>query len=169
MSIDIFSIIGLRNISDWLSDWISRYERGITNLVANGHVDFIAQYRLRENAPVKAGCIGYTSQSYLTRKNKEGEKRPTKAFENILGEFNNEFFANLGKFLPPGLEKQKVILGEIPNMFSLAPLSQKNSAPIRDLKAADGIFGAHYSQAKLYSALFDNIAEKLITNTGVQP
>lgn len=168
MSIDIFSIIGLRNISDWLTDWIARYERGISNLIENEHRDFIAEYSLRETVPIKHGCVGYTSQSYLTRKNKDGERRPTQAFDNILSQFDTEFSTNLGPFLPPTLNVSQVVLGEIPNMFSLAPLSQKNSAPIRDLKAGDGIFGAHYSQARVYSELFDKIAEKLVLNVGGQ-
>lgn len=165
MSIDIFSIIGLRNISDWLTQWMKRYERGIENLILNDQGGLLNKYPVRQSLPIRTGCIGYTTQSYATRKNKDGERRPTHAFENILNQFGEEFILNLGGFVPESV-KNSVVLGEIPNMFSLAPLAQKNSAPIRGLKASDGIFGAHYSQAKIYSDIFDKVSENLIMNTG---
>ena len=92
--------------------------------------------------------MGYTTQTYASRKNKSGEKRPTKAYDRILNKFDEEFISNLGGFLVPSCKDGKHILGEIPNMFSLVPIAQNNSSPIRDLKGSDGIFGAHYSQAK---------------------
>jgi cellulose biosynthesis protein BcsQ len=167
MSIDIFSIIGLRNISDWLSDWIRRYERGIENLIINQQKGLLEKYPVRRELAIKKGCIGYTTQSYATRKNKNGERRPTLAFENILSQFDLEFSANMGAFVSPGAENN-LVLGEIPNMFSLAPLAQKNSTPIRMLKASDGIFGAHYSQAKIYSAIFDEVSSNVMKNSGDQ-
>jgi cellulose biosynthesis protein BcsQ len=166
MSVDIFSIIGLRNISDWLTDWIARYERGISNLVLNGQINFLDKYPVRNSIPIKQGCIGYTTQSYATRKNKDGERRPIHAFEVILSQFSIEFYANLGKFIPDYIDRNNLVLGDIPNMFSLAPLAQKNSAPIRALKASDGIFGAHYSQAKHYSSIFDSMSRNVVKNTG---
>lgn len=165
MSIDIFSIIGLRNISDWLTQWIRRYERGVENLIQNDQEKLLDKYPVRRDLPIKSGCIGYTTQSYATRKNKDGEKRPTHAFENILNQFGEEFVLNLGNFMADSA-KDSLVLGEIPNMFSLAPLAQKNSSPIRALKASDGIFGAHYSQAKVYSEIFDSVSANLISNTG---
>jgi len=167
MSIDIFSIIGLRNISDWLTDWIRRYDRGVNNLIENGDKDVLTRHPIRKDLLIKNGCIGYTTQSYATRKNVDGERRPTQAFENILSRFDQEFSANLGGFVAPALNS-KLVLGEIPNMFSLAPLAQRNSAPIRALKASDGIFGAHYSQAALYSNIFDEVSKNVILNTGGQ-
>nr|WP_314631165.1 AAA family ATPase [uncultured Janthinobacterium sp.] len=165
MSIDIFSIIGLRNISDWLTDWIRRYERGIENLLHSGKELSLDKYPVRRDLPIKQGCIGYTTQSYATRKNVDGQRRTTQAFENILSRFSDEFMLNLGDFIHPSL-KTGLVLGEIPNMFSLAPLAQKNSVPIRGLKASDGIFGAHYSQAAMYSGIFDRVSENVIANTG---
>jgi hypothetical protein len=144
---------------------MKRYDRGVENLILNDQGGLLDKYPVRRGLPIRNGCIGYTTQSYATRKNKDGERRPTHAFENILNKFGEEFVLNLGEFVPDAI-KGSVILGEIPNMFSLAPLAQKNSAPIRGLKASDGIFGAHYSQAKIYSEIFDKVSENLIRNTG---
>lgn len=160
MSIDIFSIIGLRNISGWLVDWIRKYDRGINNLL-DTHPEFIEQYQISRAVRIQHGCLGYTSQAYHARRNRDGETRPTKAFEHILNLFEENFRQNLSQFRAPNVDAESMMLGVIPNMFSLAALAQQSSAPIRDLKANDGIFGAHYSQAKIYSSIFDKIARNI--------
>jgi len=47
-----------------------------------------------------------------------------------------------------------------------SPLAQSNAAPIRDLKSSDGIFGAHYSQSKEYSAIFDEVSKNVDVRAG---
>lgn len=121
MSIDIFSIIGLKNIREWIDDWSAKYQRGITNLEETRGGDVFARYPIETDIRILNGCLGYTTQSYASRKNKGGEKRPTKAYEKILDKFDEEFIANLGDFLAPSSECGNHILGQIPNMFSLAP------------------------------------------------
>ncbi len=165
MSIDIFSIVGLRNISRWLDDWIKKYDRGIANLVAINPV-FLKRYPVKQSVGILKGCLGYTSQAYHSRRNKDGDRRPTKAFESILNLFEQNFIQYLGEFSVDGLTARRLMLGVIPNMFSLAALAQQSSSPIRDLKASDGIFGAHYSQAKNYSEVFDSIAAQIVKNMG---
>lgn len=165
MSIDIFSIVGLRNISRWLDDWIKKYDRGIDNLKAV-NPSHLARYPIRQKVDILKGCLGYTSQAYHARRNKEGDRRPTKAFESILSLFEQNFIEYLGAFSVDGLKPNDLMLGVIPNMFSLAALAQQSSSPIRDLKAGDGIFGAHYSQAKNYSNIFDTIALQIVRNMG---
>ncbi|WP_345857793.1 ParA family protein [Shewanella algae] len=161
MSIDIFSIIGLKNIKSWLEDWSEKYLRGLSYFVMKRPED-CSRFKIKQKIDIQSGCLGYTTQTYASRKNKNGEKRPTQAYERILNQFDAEFVANLGEFLIPSCREGNHILGEIPNMFSLAPIAQSNSSPIRDLKGNDGIFGAHYSQAKEYAELFDKVAERLI-------
>ncbi|WP_207239422.1 ParA family protein [Pseudomonas sp. GW456-L15] len=165
MSIDIFSIIGLKNISGWLDDWMKKYDRGVTNL-AEVNAEYLRKYPIRQTVKIKQGCLGFTSQAYHARRNKDGEQRPTKAFESILSLFGLKFIEYLGGYCPASLQKNRLTLGVIPNMFSLAALAQQSSAPIRDLKASDGIFGAHYSQAKNYSIIFDSVAENIVRNMG---
>lgn len=168
MSIDIFSIIGLRNIKEWVDDWSAKYQRGITNLRETRGDSVFNTYPIETEVKILAGCLGYTSQTYASRKNKGGEKRPTKAYEKILDKFDEEFITNIGGFLAPLSKGRKHVLGQIPNMFSLVPIAQSNASPIRDLKASDGIFGAHYSQSKEYAAIFDMVSENIDANAGGQ-
>ncbi|MBY8289139.1 ParA family protein [Vibrio fluvialis] len=162
MSIDIFSIIGLKNIKSWLEDWSAKYTRGMSYFVEQRAQD-CERFLIKQKIDIQHGCLGYTTQTYASRKNRNGEKRPTQAYERILSQFDEEFLANLGGFLVPSCQGGNHILGQVPNMFSLAPIAQSNSSPIRDLKGSDGIFGAHYSQAKEYAGIFDSVAERLIS------
>ena len=165
MAIDIFSLIGLRNISEWLDEWTTKYERGIKNIIESPHSKYLSQFPISTSLQIKSGFIGYTTQTYIS-KIKKGVSRPVAAFEKIYRDFNENFDTYLGKFTKNNIEKESLVLGEIPNMYSLAPLSQSNSSPIRGLTSADGIFGAHYSQVEKYKNIFDSIAEKIISNTG---
>lgn len=164
MAIDIFSLIGLRNISEWLDAWINRYETGISNLLSGPQASISGNYTIKDSLNIKNGYIGYTTQSYISKTLSDGTKRPTAAFEKIRKKFDEDFKGYLGKYRKPSVSFENIVLGEIPNMFSLAPLAQHNSAPIRDLKNSDGIFGAHYSQAARFSDLFDKMSEKVIAN-----
>ncbi len=166
MSIDIFSIIGLKNIRNWIDDWSTKYQRGINNLQETRGCEVFDEYPIEAEVRILSGCLGYTTQTYASRRKKGGEKRPTKAYEKILNTFDDEFVSNLGAFLATPSKEGNHILGQIPNMFSLAPLAQSNSAPIRDLKSSDGIFGAHYSQSKEYAAIFDRVSENIDERCG---
>lgn len=165
MAIDVFSLIGLRNISEWLDSWINRYERGIDNLLSGPQSGIAGNYDIKTLLDIKTGYIGYTTQSYISKTTSDGTKRPTAAFEKIRKKFDEDFTGYLGRYKKPNVAYENIVLGEIPNMFSLAPLAQHSSAPIRDLKNSDGIFGAHYSQAARFSDLFDKMSEKVIANS----
>ncbi len=166
MSIDIFSIIGLRNIKEWVEDWSAKYNRGIVNLIETRGDASLEQFNIEKTIKILNGCLGYTTQTYASRKNRDGEKRPTAAYEKILNKFDEEFVKNIGSFLAPNSKNGNHVLGQIPNMFSLAAIAQNNSSPIRDLKSNDGIFGAHYSQSKEYAEIFDRVSSNIDKNSG---
>lgn len=161
MSIDVFSIIGLRNINSWFDGWFKKYNRGIQSLILDRGAEYLDRFNIKSSLNIDKGCLGYTSQSYSSRKNSDGEKRPTKAYESILAQFDDEFTKNLGEYFHHTTGNNHV-LGQIPNMFSIAPIAQKNCSPIRDLKSSDGIFGAHHSQAKEYAKIFDCISREIV-------
>jgi cellulose biosynthesis protein BcsQ len=168
MSIDIFSLIGLRNISEWINEWSDRYAIGVSNFKSGSYAQKAAQFDIKLSLSIKEGFIGYTTQAYIPTKTQlGGKKRPTKAFEKILSKFESEFDKDLGAFFKPGLPTEKLVLGQIPNMFGLAPLAQSSNAPVRSLKASDGVFGQHYYQVEKFMAIFDEIADNLIFNAGV--
>ncbi|MFS1876573.1 ParA family protein [Enterovibrio norvegicus] len=98
MSIDVFSIVGIRNINSWFGEWFKKYERGINSLTHDRGIEIYERYNIKKELTIKKGCLGYTSQSYTSRKNSNGVKRPTKAYESILTQFDEEFLSNLGSF-----------------------------------------------------------------------
>ncbi|TKD45694.1 ParA family protein [Azotobacter chroococcum] len=166
MGADIFSILGLRNISTWLHEWTAAYLRGLETCDRTSP-GASARFGLAVDLPILKGFAGYTVQAYIA-KFKQGEKRPTNAFERITSSFQSEVLANLRDFFPPSLTVDKTLLGEIPNMYSLIPLAQTASAPIIDLKSSDGLVGSHYIQAKRYVEILDTVTNALSCNIGLQ-
>lgn len=166
MGADVFSILGLRNISNWLRDWTAAYSRGVENceMTSPGAV---ARFGLATVLPILHGFAGYTVQAYIA-KFKQGEKRPTKAFERVTSNFAREVQENLEGYFVPGMEVEHALLGEIPNMYSLIPLAQTASAPIVDLRSSDGLVGSHYNQAKRYVDILSSVSTLLARNIGLE-
>jgi cellulose biosynthesis protein BcsQ len=162
MGADVFSILGLRNISSWLREWTDAYSRGVTNCERTSPGS-IARFNLATDLPILHGFAGYTVQAYIA-KFKKGEKRPTKAFERVTSSFASEVESNLAAFFVPGMTMQQSLLGEVPNMYSLVPLAQTANAPIIDLKSSDGLVGSHYNQAKRYVGILGGVAAALARN-----
>jgi cellulose biosynthesis protein BcsQ len=162
MSVDVFSIVGLRNIGSWLKDWVALYTSSVT-LCDKRSPGTIDEFKLRREPRIGKGYVGYTALAYIA-KYTGGERRPTAAFEKILSNFHPEINSNLGGFTPDSISSSELRLGEIPNMFSLVPLAQSASAPIFDLKAADGVRGAHYNQVEKYSEILEDVAAALLRN-----
>lgn len=166
MGADVFSILGLRNISSWLHEWTSAYLRGLETCERTSP-GASTRFNLAVDLPILKGFAGYTVQAYIA-KFKQGEKRPTKAFERITSSFQSEVLANLNDFFPQSLGNDDTLLGEIPNMYSLIPLAQTACAPIIDLKSSDGLVGSHYIQAKRYVEILDTVTDALSQNIGLQ-
>ena len=66
MGTDIFSILGIRNISDWLSGWIKLYEKSI-QLAEERFPNKIQSYGIENQLKIKKGYLGYTIQQYITK------------------------------------------------------------------------------------------------------
>jgi len=162
MGADIFSLIGLRNISDWLAQWIQLYKNGIDTCDRRFEGQ-IEKYPIKRNISIESGFVGYTIQAYIA-KSLQGKRRPTDAFERILSHFPDEIQKNLGKYIYPGVSAANIKLGEVPNMYSLIPLAQNASSPIGSLKPRDGIVGAHYLQVDKYQVILNNVASALAKN-----
>jgi cellulose biosynthesis protein BcsQ len=159
MGADIFSMIGLRNISEWLEQWIDSYTQSLAacDKKYSGAID---HFGLRRNLPIQHGFAGYTVQAYIA-KYTSGERRPTRAFERIISSFPSEIENNLAKYRREGVTS---CLSEIPNMYSLVPLAQAVSAPIGGLNTADGLVGTHFSQAKKYQHILHGTASRILHN-----
>jgi len=166
MGADVFSILGLRNISSWLRDWTAVYSRAVDNC-ESASPGTVARFGLATSLPILHGFAGYTVQAYIA-KFKQGEKRPTKAFERVTSSFAGEVQKNLAKFFSIGMQMEDALLGEVPNMYSLIPLAQTANAPIVDLRSSDGLVGSHYNQAKRYVEILSGVAAALARNIGLE-
>jgi cellulose biosynthesis protein BcsQ len=161
---DVFSIVGVRNISDWLRDWIKLYKIGVS-LCDNRSPKSLDKFSVRRELLIERGYIGYTLQQYIT-KSKGGVRRPTEAFEKILSQVPNQIEASLGTFFAGDMTMEEAKLGDVPNMYSLIPLAQSVNAPILGLSSSDGLVGTQFKQSKDYAEIIHSLAKTLARNLG---
>jgi cellulose biosynthesis protein BcsQ len=162
MGCDIFSILGIRNIAEWLSHWLRRYQQGLS-LCEEASPGRLDGYKIRRILDINAGYGGFTMQQYIT-KSKGGVRRPTKAYEEIINYVPEEIDQSLGTFFTEGLDISKANMGDVPHLYSLIPLAQSVSAPILELKSGDGLVGAQFKQREEYGGIIAAIADRLANN-----
>jgi cellulose biosynthesis protein BcsQ len=160
---DVFSIVGVRNIAEWLNQWAGFYDRGLdtSNRISGGALDRYAT--VRRTVQIRQGYIGYTLQQYIT-KSKGGIRRPTVAFDRILNRVPTEISQSLGGFFAPGLSMREAKLGDVPNMFSIIPLAQSANVPIMSLESSDGLVGAQFKQKEEYANILARLSSSLAKN-----
>ncbi len=153
MSIDIFSLQAIRNIATVVADWSGKLNDGLARL--DDPDSFIP------NARWKLKFAGYVTQQYTYRRDVHGNPRPVAAYERIVNKFPKVISEHLAG---EGLTKEKYLLGSIPFLSSLIPLSQGAHKPIFSLKAEDGVVGAHFARVRDYKDIVAKIAEGLEAN-----
>lgn len=168
MSCDIFSLVAIKNIRQWFDGWVSYYNERIVRFkeekptvwkkIGSG---------VKEEVSIDSGFLGYTLQSYISRKDAQGNVRTTQAYQRIIDNFEPEVQQNMGGYKKPSIHSHlELNLGEIPHMFGILALSQYVGAPIANLNSSDGMAGSQYAQAKNYIKAFDVITEKVMRNIG---
>jgi cellulose biosynthesis protein BcsQ len=164
MGCDIFSLIGIDNIADWISQWRSYYDQAYAQ-VKSRHDTTLQDYlgQVRASSCVMARFVGYTVQQYIT-KTIRNEKRATGAYEAILEKIPKEISDSLGPFIAPALTINDVRLGDVPHMFSLVPLAQTSHTPIHKLTGAEGLSGGQYQQQRQYKTFIRALSESLMHN-----
>lgn len=162
MGTDIFSILGIRNISTWLQSWVDRYENGL-ELCERNSAGRLAAFNIDRSLPIKKGYIGYTIQQYIT-KSKGGIRRPTRAYEQIISNVPVEIENSLSNYLSTGMDKENLQLGDVPHLYSLIPLAQSVSSPLFELKSGDGIVGTQGKQKEQYEEILGGICSNLVNN-----
>ncbi len=162
---DLFSIFGIRNISDWFVQWLKVYEVGLS-LAEDMSPSLLAQYGIALEPQIKKGFAGYTVQQYIT-KSKEGVRRPTVAYERLLKVIPQEIESSLGRFYSRGITEETAHLGDVPHMYSLVPLAQSANAPISELISSDGLAGSQFKQSEKYVGNLDGIVRTLAKNLRV--
>lgn len=165
MGTDIFSILGIKNISEWLTGWLNLYE----NSLAIGEERFpgrLESYKIDRNIPIRSGYLGYTVQQYIT-KSKKGERRPTRAYEEIINNVPTVVESSLNNFIKNGLHSEDLKLGDVPHLYSLIPLAQSNACPIFKLKGSDGLVGTQFKQQEDFFKIIDQIVNNIFNNLSV--
>lgn len=164
MGCDIFSLIGIENIANWIDQWRNYYDQAYAQVTAR-HESALHEYagQIRPTSKVMARFVGYTVQQYITKTIRD-EKRATGAYEAILDKIPKEISDSLGPFIAPPLTIQDVRLGDVPHMFSLVPLAQTAHVPIHKLTGRDGLSGGQYQQQRQYQEFIRKLAESLMRN-----
>ena len=162
MGTDIFSILGIRNISRWLEMWGGRYTNGL-QLADQNNPGRLDEFPITRDVGLRSGYSGYTMQQYIT-KSKGGERRPTKAYDEIITQVPKEVKGSLGNYFTDNLTIDSAHLGDLPHLFSLVPLAQSVAAPILELESGDGLVGSQYKQRTDFGEILGLIATNLSRN-----
>lgn len=162
MGTDIFSILGIRNISEWLLGWLNLYENSL-QLSEERFPGRLRSFGIDSHIKIKSGYLGYTIQQYIT-KSKQGVRRPTQAYEEIINSVPDVVEKSLRRFVKPELSANKLKLGDVPHLYSLIPLAQSNSAPITKLRGKDGLVGTQFRQQEDFTKILSSIVENIFSN-----
>ena len=169
MASDIFSLLGISNIGDWIERWMNLYSSAIQTFVNKYGKEesekFFDKYLINTDVSKTTRYIGYSIQQYSKRKFKTGE-RPTQAYEKVISNFHSEIESALGPFVKEGIKTEELKLGDVPYVYSIIPLSQTSNTPIFELTYTTGVRGNQSSSVENYKKYLKTIAENFIKNVG---
>jgi cellulose biosynthesis protein BcsQ len=160
MGCDIFSLIGIDNIADWLKRWHRQYDQAL-QLCRPDFATDLPKYEIKLATSNMSRFLGYTVQQYIT-KTIRNEKRATAAYEAILAKIPEKVATSLGSLVAPNVDSLR--LGDVPHMFSLVPLAQSAHTPIHGLTSKDGLSGGQYNQQVEYNRFISALAASLLAN-----
>ncbi|WP_375454483.1 ParA family protein [uncultured Methylobacterium sp.] len=157
MSIDIFSLKAIENISTSIQEWKRRLAHGVAQ------VDQTLKDDIPGGSSFKIMFAGYVAQQYI-QKTTNGEKRAVAAYEAIMKRIPRSIKSNFIERLQPDQPDINYEIGTIPNLYSLIPMSQSAHKPIFALKAKDGVRGAHFNKVRDAEKIYKKISYQLIKN-----
>jgi cellulose biosynthesis protein BcsQ len=159
---DIFSLLGIKNIADWLDNWSSDYRSAIKDILTKDK-DVLAEYPGVIDISEKFRFGGYSVQQYVTRTFKEG-RRPVRAYDEIMKLIPSTISKSMKPFTQGTEDPAKLELGHIPFLYSLVPLSQSRKMPIHRLIEARAVTGAQVKNASDYGKIIHNFCTQLLSN-----
>lgn len=162
---DIFSLLGIQNISSWIRGWKKQYDRSI-NHAREDRPEILASYPVISDTNKHFRFVGYSVQQYVTKTFATG-KRPVRAYENIMERIPKTVEQNLKYLKPPPLSAEDLSLGHIPFLYSMVPLAQANRVPIHNLQKTGRLVGSQYKQVEAYREIMAEFCKKLLKNIGV--
>jgi hypothetical protein len=157
MTIDIFSLRAIENIKTAMESWRKQLANGI-KLVQKNELASLPK------AIMDIRFAGYVTQQYTAKTTGDGERRTVKAYEKIMKRVPRQIDQNFVRSLQPNKRDIDYLLGTVPNLHSLVPMAQVARKPIFELKARDGVVGAHFSKVKDAQDLFEKTATRFLEN-----
>ena len=112
-----------------------------------------------------AKFLGYVSQQYIAKRDSNGESRPVKSYEEIIRQIDYQIESHFDGALKPISPFE---IGKIPNLYSLAPMSQSRRKPVFALTSQDGIVGAHFAKVKESKDIFGKVAKEIADRAGAE-
>jgi cellulose biosynthesis protein BcsQ len=158
MSIDIFSLKAIENISTALLEWRRRLSHGIDQ------VDKTLTDDIPIGTPFGIKFAGYVAQQYIQKTTSGGDRRAVAAYETIMKKIPRTIRTHFVDKLQPKQGPVQYEIGTIPNLYSLIPMSQTAHKPIFYLKAKDGIRGAHFNKVRDAHDIFETVSTQLLKN-----
>ena len=166
MGSDIFSLIGISNISTWIRNWMTGYKNAIRYYESNMYSrESLKKFPINLEPENTTRLIGFSIQQYVTRSFSTG-RRPVAAYESIIRKIPDQIMEHLNYLIYDNLNLDNLNLGDIPYLYSLVPLAQSNNAPMYDLKSSDGLVGSQTGNVKKYSLMLETISKKILSNIG---
>jgi cellulose biosynthesis protein BcsQ len=158
MSIDIFSLRAIENTRISIEAWRRQLKTALREIEDEDD--------LPADIPKKFAIkfLGYITQHYIAKTGPDGERRAVDAYERIMKKVWPTIRTNFVKHLQPDYEDLEYLIGTIPNLYSLIPMSQFARRPIFALRAKDGVRGAHFNKVREAEDLFEEIASRFEEN-----
>ncbi|MDC7789620.1 AAA family ATPase [Rhodoplanes sp. TEM] len=160
LSIDIFSLRAIENIRLSIEKWRKQLDTAFELL------EDISVLPRGTKRRFDIKFLGYVTQQYIA-KTTSGERQAVAAYERIMRRLWPTINSNFVRHLQPELGGIEYLLGTIPNLYSLIPMSQFARRPIFALRAKDGVRGAHFNKVIESEALFREIASRFEENIGL--
>lgn len=159
MSIDIFSLKAVENISAAIIEWDRKLANGLGQVAKSDLSDLPASHGFN----IK--FAGYVAQQYIQKTTSGGKKKAVDSYERIMKRIPKTiqtYFVEKLRFQNGSGVNYEI--GTIPNLYSLIPMSQTARKPIFELRARDGVRGAHFNKVRDAEGLFKTLSEQLIQN-----
>lgn len=157
MSIDIFSLKAIENITTALIEWQKKLANGLKQIDEELVDDIPA------GGAFDVQFAGYVAQQYIQR-TRGGESEAVAAYDTIKKKIPAAIDANFLKRLKMSKNIKDYELGAIPNLHSLIPMSQTAHKPIFALKAKDGVRGAHFNRVRDAGVIYKQVSSRLLKN-----
>lgn len=164
MGSDIFSLMGIRNIAEWIVDWRKKYNNSLELSELRQSPEELERYFINNSVESTTQLVGFSIQQYNSRKFKSGY-RPVKAYDEIISKMPESITQTLNFIVPQRItDTSQLNLGDIPYLNSIIPIAQSNNTPLYTLESSHGVRGGQTSNVVRYREMLNNITTRLLSN-----